>query len=110
MAEQAKRYDVGKPKLEYLFTWRGALSELAQVCMKGEEKYERGNYLRGQPYSQLLNSATRHLFKFGDPNTPDTDEESGRHHIAHAIWNLLQLLEHEQAGRGDEWDDRLRKP
>lgn len=116
MKTQAKRYNSGKPELHYLDVWGDALGEVCQVCMKGAEKYERGNYLLGQPYSQLLSAAYRHISKFGDYRRPDHDDESGRHHIAHAIWNLLQLLQHETqpnpviADGRNAWDDRLRPP
>lgn len=118
-AKQAKRYNQDKPDLHYLHTWYDALCEVARVSMAGAEKYERGNYLLGQPYSQLLGCAERHVGKFGDFRRPDYDIEpdangkpgTGRHHIALAIWNLLQLLQHEVGqGDGKKWDNRLKPP
>ncbi len=108
----ALRYNDGKPELHYLDTWYNAQCEVAQVCMKGAEKYERGNYLKGQPYSQLISAAYRHLGKFGDCRQPDREPESGRHHVAHAIWNLLQLLELDltEVRKPKPRDDRLRPP
>lgn len=111
--KQAKRYNQDKPDLHYLDPWFDALCEVARVCMKGAEKYERGNYLQGQPYSQLIGCAYRHQGKFGDFRRPDIDPETGRHHIAHAIWNLLQLLQHEVGSEpltAGGWDDRLKPP
>lgn len=110
---QAKRYNQGKPNLHYLDPWYHALCEVVRVCTKGEEKYERGNYLLGQPHSELLSAARRHEMKFGDTRRPDYDEESSCHHLAHAIWNLLQLLQTDMTTPTDtrsKWDDRLRKP
>lgn len=105
---QAKRDNAGKPDLHYLDPWYDALCEVAQVCMEGEKKYDRGNYLRGQPHSELLAAARRHTMKFGSFRYPDYDDESSCHHIAHAIWNLLQLLQNDLMG--DCEDDRLAPP
>lgn len=116
---QAKRYNKDKPDLHYLHVWYDALCEVARVSMAGAEKYERGNFLLGQPYSELLGCAERHVGKFGDFRRPDVDIEpdangkpgTGRHHIALAIWNLLQLLQHEVGPEGGKkWDNRLQPP
>lgn len=114
---EAMRHNEGKPELDYLHTWYHALCEVAAVCQKGGEKYVVGNYLLGQDYRQLLGASGRHQGKFGSPFEPDIDEESGRHHIAHAIWNLLQLLQLEVGPQlKDEvtnrflFDNRIRPP
>lgn len=109
---KALRNDEGKPEMHYLHTWYDALAEVCQVCSQGALKYERGNYLRGQSLAQLLNCAERHIGKFGSPYYPDWDEESGRHHLAHAIWNLLQALQQHINSRGGPGyvDDRVVMP
>lgn len=108
---QAQRNNADKPDLHYLHTWYNALCEVAQVCQAGAKKYARGNYLKGQPMSQLLSCAERHLMKFGSPAYSDCDEETKRHHLAHAIWNLLQALENDlNPTIKQRWDDRLRIP
>lgn len=112
----AKRHNEGKPELHYLDTWFHALCEVAQVCQDGSKKYSRGNYLLGQDYSQLLSAAGRHQGKFGNHQLPDRDAETGRHHIAHAIWNLLQLLQlevgpdlkHDGRSNREVFDNRLK--
>lgn len=109
--KRAERHDKGKPELYYLDSWPTALNEVARVCTNGAKKYTRGNYLLGQPYSELISAAHRHGFKFGNHLTPDYDRESGCHHIAHQIWNLLQLLELAlRKETADKWDDRLCPP
>ncbi len=106
----ALRYNKGKPEMHYLDPWYDALAEVCLVCMQGAEKYERGNYLLGQSYSELLSASKRHEMKFGSPIYPDFDSESGRHHIAHAIWNLVQLLQAELNPMQGTVDDRLMAP
>lgn len=114
---KALRYNEGKPELDYLYTWYDALVEVAKVCQAGAEKYDVGNYLLGQDYRQLLGASARHQGKFGDYRQDDYDDESNRHHIAHAIWNLLQLLQLEVGPqiKGDVtnqflFDNRIRPP
>jgi hypothetical protein len=108
---QALRHNENKPDLHYLHTWYNALCEVAQVCQAGAKKYARGNYLKGQPISQLLACAERHIMKYGSYKYSDRDEETKRHHIAHAIWNLLQALENDLDPEAKaKWDDRLRIP
>lgn len=111
---QALRDNEAKPDLHYLHTWYHALCELCMVGMAGAKKYVRGNYLKGQPHSQLLACAERHIGKFGNHKENDYDTGPGgtdRHHIALAIWNLLQLLENElDPVAKAKWDDRLRIP
>lgn len=118
MNKKAMRFNEGKPELDYLYTWYHALCEVAEVCQKGAEKYKVGNYLLGQDYRQLLGSSTRHIAEFGHPLLDDYDTESNRHHIAHAIWNLLQLLQLEVGpsvradGESNQvvFDNRIRPP
>lgn len=112
----AKRYDAGKPALHYLHPWYDALCEIARVCTSGEAKYARGNYLLGQPYSKLLDAGERHRMKFGSFQYPDRDDESGCVHLAHSVWNDIQLLQQylafEKVGPDAmaDWDDRLTPP
>lgn len=108
MAE-AERHNAGKPDLHYLHPWYDAMCEVARVCMKGEEKYDRGNYLLGQDWVQLLSAGERHAFKFGSFRHPDRDEESGCVHLAHDIWNKLQLLQSYLDGETHR-DNRLKPP
>src|SRR4030066_1192010 len=111
---QALRDNSEKPDLHYLHTWYHALCEVCMVCQAGAKKYARGNYLKGQPHSQLLACAERHIGKFGNYKEDDYDtgdKGTDRHHIALAIWNLLQLLENDlDVTAKAKWDDRLRVP
>lgn len=99
----AKRYNLGKPELSYLLTFPEAIKEFSRVCMRGAEKYERGNYLRGAPLSQYEDCLLRHLTAW--QNGEDIDPESECNHLGHVLWNALALLE--MAITQPERDDRI---
>ena len=100
---QADRFNDGKPELSYILTFPNAIKELAQVMMYGAGKYARGNYLKGAPQSQYADSGLRHKTAF--LNGEDRDPESGRHHLAHELFNVLMALE--MALTKPEFDDRM---
>lgn len=85
------RYNKGKPLMSYILTFYKSLRGVVQVCMYGESKYERGNYLKGDTVSAYLDSGLRHLFAFYGGE--DYDPESGEHHLDHANWNFLRARE-----------------
>ena len=58
------------------------------ACMKGAEKYERGNFRLGAPVSQFVDSAARHILA-----PEEIDPESNLPHIAHFVWNVVQIYE-----------------
>lgn len=74
-----------------------ALAEICGVYEFGEGKYERGNYRKGAPITEYLDSALRH-----ELSSEERDAESGKHHLAHAFWNYWQVL-----NQPAERDDRL---
>lgn len=108
MSDQADRYNAGKPDMSYLLEFYSSLSQFARVCTFGETKYSRGNYLKGLPLSNLMAAAIRHMGKFMQGF--EEDEESGEHHLAHAVWNLLVALEQQSQEGYDRFDDRPCKP
>lgn len=79
-----------------------ALKELAKVSGFGAEKYAAFNFLKGYEWSLSFDALERHLLEFWDGE--DTDEESGRLHIAHAAWHCLALTSFTLRGLGT--DDR----
>ena len=89
----AKRFNEGKPKLGYFarsFHW--ALEAVARVKEFGANKYADGNWrLGGKPDDEYLDSAARHLDLFLGGEIYDQD--SGCHHLGHAIWNYCALME-----------------
>lgn len=101
------KYDSGKPKMSLIPP--DALVEVGKVMTFGAEKYDENNWRKGINYERLLSAAERHIVKFGSHLWDDVDEESGVNHLAHAVVNLLMLLQFELEGR-TELDDRYKGP
>lgn len=80
-----------------------AMQQLGEVCGFGRKKYDRGNYLKGFPFSSSYDAAQRHLEEFWQGK--ETDDESGLHPLAHAAWQCLAMLAFVLRGVGE--DDRL---
>ena len=89
MSEQAKRRSGGKPPLSFIPL--SALEGAAQVFEFGAGIYGRGNWAKGMPHDEYINSTLRHMAKMQDDGVMSPDEESGIPHIDHAIANLLML-------------------
>lgn len=83
-----------------------ALKEVMRVYGYGGEKYGPYNYLNGYPYYKSIDAMMRHFLDFLDENESDYDE-SGYHHLAHAAWHVLNLLNMAlQPEKYGEFDDR----
>lgn len=81
----------------HVAAWRG----YGTICEFGAKKYARGNYRKGAPITNYLDSFARHII-FGPMRGEEFDPESGLPHRQHAQWNLFQALDQ------PEWrDDRL---
>ena len=97
-----KHYDTGKPPLALLSTV--ALEDTAKVLAFGVEKYTAHNWRKGIGWTSIMSSALRHLFAFN--NGEDLDEESGISHLAHAMCDIMFLLEYtytEDSVFDDRW-------
>lgn len=88
---KAARHNSNKVPYDFLLDLPLSLGELCRVFEKGAEKYERDNWqIGGKPDSEYYACALRHIMK---SKKIDFDKETGCHHLAHAVWNLLVLLE-----------------
>lgn len=78
------------------------LAEVAKVYGYGVTKYPPGNWRKGYDWSLSISALFRHIEKFrqGESIDPDT----GIHHLGHAAWHLLTLMEFERLSLGK--DDR----
>lgn len=94
----ALRFNEGKPKLGYFMrSFRRALEAIARVKEFGANKYDEGNWKKGgKPDEEYLDSMCRHLDYFLGGEVYDQD--SGCHHLGHAIWNLCAWLEMNTTG------------
>ncbi len=97
-------FSSGKPPLALIP--RSGTRALAEVFAFGAMKYAMHNWRKGILWSELLNSAKRHLDDFIDGE--DNDRESGITHLAHAAWNCFALIEY--LTTHPELDDRYLHP
>lgn len=94
------RLNAGKDRYDLLPA--KALHELVQVYGFGAGKYSDRNWEKGLGYMATVASLLRHVFAF--VRGQDNDPESGLHHMAHAAFNCLALVEFHYTGKGK--DDR----
>lgn len=81
--------------------------ELAgQVLAHGAEKYKPNNWRYGLPWGDTFASMQRHLWAW--QRREDKDKDTGISHLAHALCQLLFLVEYEATGTGT--DDRWSPP
>lgn len=76
-----------KGRFDLISPW--ALIRLARVLERGAKKYEARNWEKGQPFSQYINSTTRHIVQF---LAGDRSED----HLGQAMWNLHALVHTEE--------------
>ncbi|MEW5250590.1 dATP/dGTP diphosphohydrolase domain-containing protein [Microbulbifer sp. 2201CG32-9] len=85
-----QKHDEGKPRWE-LLPWNG-MEEVVQVLTYGAEKYAPDNWRQVPNYqSRYTAAALRHISAY--MRGEEQDQETGRHHLAHATCCLLFLLE-----------------
>lgn len=85
------RYNEGKQPLSLMLEASHAVGGLCGVLAYGADKYSRGNYLRGLPHTQIVDSLLRHLTSY--MSGEDKDPESGLRHVDHALANAFFLSE-----------------
>lgn len=83
-----------------------ALKVVARVYAMGALKYDRHNWAKGYDWDLSLDALERHIAEFKMGN--DRDEESGEHHLAHAVFHCLTLIMFWLYGLGT--DTRLKLP
>ena len=100
-AQKGVRKNQGKLRWR-LLPW-DALTSLLEIYEFGAEKYEARGWEKGYSWEETFDSLQRHLLAwyFGER----LDPESGKPHLAHAVWNTITLLAFELRGIGK--DDRV---
>lgn len=101
--EKAMHLDNDKPPIALVP--KALVEGVADVLDYGASKYELHNWRKGSTAITFLNSTLRHIFKYLDGETCDT--ESGLNHLAHAACNLGFILQWEKDGILE--DDRYRR-
>lgn len=79
-----------------------AMDEVARVYGKGAEKYAERNWEAGYSFGLSIAALERHISLF--KQRQDRDRDDGLHHLAHAVFHCLALMEYQFAGIGN--DDR----
>ena len=100
--ENAARFSKGKIRHDLVAPW--ALDQIAKVYTYGTIKYSDDNWWKGLKWKKdVFGCILRHVWKWfrGQKN----DDESGLHHLAHAAWNCMALMEYERNKIGT--DDRV---
>jgi len=91
------KHDTQKPPVNLLPG--KALLSVARVLAFGAGKYGANNWRNGIQYSRLLAAAERHLLALNDGEL--LDGETGESHVAHAICELLFLLQQIEEGKSE---------
>lgn len=97
---EAVKYDQGKPAFDLLPA--RALEEVAKVYGFGATKYARRNWEKGLHWCRVYGAILRHAMAWMRGET--LDPETGLHHMAHAAFGCLALVEYHFTGAGK--DDR----
>lgn len=71
-----------------------ASKQVINVWELGEKKYATYNWMKGMPWTELLNSAQRHVMHM--ENGYQIDDDSGEHHGAHFICNAMMMVHYTQ--------------
>jgi hypothetical protein len=83
----ALRFNEGKPQLS-LIDLR-SLEPMARVMEFGAGKYERNNWMKGRPVTDLLDCLMRHIAAF--QRKEDVDPESKQPVIGHILANAMLI-------------------
>lgn len=101
--KEGAKFDYGKLRHDLLSA--DALDETVRVLMFGAQKYEDYNWAKGIKYSRVFRAALRHLWDFW--RRKNKDDETGLHHLGHAMCCVMFLLHYEMNRRRyREFDDR----
>ena len=89
-------------KLRMSLIPNGTLAEVVKVLEFGAEKYSPDNWKHvDDARTRYFDAAQRHIMTWWD-NDNQTDPESGRHHLAHAICCLLFLMWFDLVGKHND--------
>ena len=81
----------------------GVAEVIYRSSIQGGGKYPMHNWRKGLPWTEVAESAMRHIKAFASKGE-DFDKETGLHHLKHAACNLAFLLEY--LNTHPELDDR----
>lgn len=95
------RYNSGKTQLSYLLEASHAANGVCRVLEFGAQKYTRGNWKQGMPFTQVIDSLLRHTAALMRGEVLDLNERgeadeshSGLPHVYHMHCNTMFLAEY----------------
>lgn len=95
---QGIKHDEEKPRWSLLPA--RALAVLVQVYTFGAKKYSDRNWEKGMNYDKLIDAINRHMNAYWCGEL--YDPESGLHHMAHAAFSCLALVEYSLTQKGKD--------
>ena len=94
------KFDSEKP--DWSLVDLSIIEDTVKVLTYGAKKYDRHNYNKVEPY-RYLGALMRHITRWQSGEI--LDEETGIHHLSHAMANILILLRLEKKGIKYNKDD-----
>ena len=91
-----------KGKIRFDLIPVGPLRQIAMVLTYGAERYGANTYKKGIKFSSYVGATLRHFYAWWGGEK--YDPESGLHHLAHAITDLIFLLHFDEIH--EDMDDR----
>lgn len=94
-AENVSRFDTGAMRskdaddVRFDLVSPIGLRRVAEAYAEGFKKYPPHNWMKGIPFSSLINHAIRHIFLY---IAGDRSED----HLGHAAWNLFTAMHFEE--------------
>lgn len=92
------KHDQGKPMFSLISA--DAMEELAKVLTYGASKYQDHNWRKGFKWQRVMDAAYRHLAEYNKGKR--VDPETGLSHLAHAMCNIMFLIEFEKNNIGED--------
>lgn len=90
---RATRHNKGKPQLSLVLEFRQALNAAAKGLEEGVDTYGRGNWRKGMPATEIVDSLARHLTAMMSGERVDPASPNGSTHVAKILTNALMLAE-----------------
>ena len=99
--KEGAKFDIGKNRYDLLDPY--SLDEVTKIYSFGCKKYEDHNWRKGIKWSRVFGALMRHSWAFW--RGEEIDPDSGLHHMAHAAWNCLALINYSKYRK--DFDDRF---